>query len=198
MGVSYGTFGSRLVFGDGPTVDIQRRALSASFEYRLSGASTIGAGLGAGLGGLFTIGDTRFDVSPGWLVTATWSRRLVDPVGRKPFLLVGVSGGVSGATTRQALTRTEAPSASLYAVDVRVAMTVGKTFFDVLTPYASARAFGGPVFWKYRDKTLLGSDVYHFQIAVGLVTALPRGFDVFVDGSPGGERALTLGVGKSL
>jgi hypothetical protein len=30
-----------------------------------------------------------------------------------------------------------------------------------------------------------------------MVTILPRGFDVFVEGIPLGERAVTLGVGKT-
>lgn len=198
MGASFGVFGSGLSFIDGPSVGIERRALTASFEYRVRPDMTFGGGAGAGLGGLFTVGNERHKVNPGWLIAATWSRRLVDPVGNKPFVLLGLSLGASGASTRQEGTGTKVPeTASLYAVDVRVAVTVGKTFWGVLSPYASARAFGGPVFWQYRDHNVVGGDKYHFQLALGMVTALPRGFDVFVDGSPLGERALTMGLGKS-
>lgn len=198
MGVSFGTFGSSLAFADGPSVDISRRAVAASFEYRITPDMTVGGGAGAGLGGLFSVGLERHKVLPGWLVSGTWSRRLLDGTGRRPFLLVGLALAASGATTRRELADgTYAPTANLYAFDVRASLTVGKTFFDVLSPYASARAFGGPVLWSYQNRTVVGGDKYHFQIAVGLVTALPRGFDVFVDGSPGGERALTIGAGKT-
>lgn len=198
MGASYGVFGSRLSFIDGPSVDVERRAVTASFEYRISPDMSVGGGAGAGLGGLFTIGETRHKVLPGWLVTASWSRRLLDGVGRNPFLLVGLSLGASGASTRRETTGTTvAPTESLYALDLRVALTVGKTFWNVLTPYVSARAFGGPVFWSHQNKNLIGGDQYHFQLAAGVVSALPRGFDLFVDGSPVGERAITIGAGKS-
>lgn len=177
---------------------IERRAVTASFEYRIRPDMTLGGGAGAGLGGLFTVGAERHRVNPGWLLTATWSRRLIDPVGNKPFLLLGLAFGASGASTTREQAGTPAPrSAPLYALDLRLALTVGKTFWGVLSPYASARAFGGPVFWRYRDESLTGGDKYHFQLAAGVATALPRGFDVFVDGSPLGERALTMGLGKS-
>jgi hypothetical protein len=172
--------------------------VSASLEYRISPDMTAGGGVGVGIGGLFRVGEERYKVLPGWLVTGTWSRRLVDGTGRAPFLLIGLAFGASGASTRRETTGpTPAPTQSLYALDVRVALTVGKTFWNVLSPYASARAFGGPVFWSYRDKSVVGGDKYHFQIALGTAVALPRGFDVFVDGSPLGERAITLGAGKS-
>ncbi|MFT3766955.1 MAG: hypothetical protein QM820_15770 [Minicystis sp.] len=198
-GASYGVFGSSLSFADGPSrVDIQRRAVTASLEYRITDDMTAGGGAGAGLGGLFTVGDARYKVLPGWMVTATWSRRLLDGAGRAPFLLIGLAFGASGASTRQETTGTAAPkTASLYALDIRAALTVGKTFWRTLSPYASVRAFGGPVFWGYNDKSIVGGDRYHFQIALGMVAALPRGFDVFADGSPVGERAMTIGMGKS-
>lgn len=198
VGASFGVFGSSLSFADGPSVDIERRAVTASFEYRISPDMTVGGGAGAGLGGLFRIGDQRHDVLPGWIVTATWSRRLLEGRGRAPFLLIGLALGASGASTRRETTGTTfAPTESLYALDMRVAVTVGKTFWNVLSPYASARAFGGPVFWSYRNESVIGGDKYHFQIALGMAMALPRGFDLFVDGAPLGERAITLGAGKT-
>jgi hypothetical protein len=107
-----------------------------------------------------------------------------------------VSGGGSGARTREEVFVGPAASAGLYAFDVRVGLTVGKTFFDTLSPYATLRAFGGPILWGYEGKTVLAGDLYHVQFGGGLVTALPRGFDVFVEGIPLGERAVVLGAGK--
>jgi hypothetical protein len=157
---------------------------------------TVGGGAGAGVGGLIVSRDARYKVTPGWLVTGTWSRRLADGTGKKPFLLIGVAFGASGATTRRELAMTE-ESASLYALDIRAALTVGKTFWSTLSPYASVRAFGGPVFWSHAGKSIVGSDTHHYQVALGMAMALPRGFDLFVDGAPLGERALAIGAGKS-
>jgi hypothetical protein len=186
------------VFSGVSGVSIQRYAVTASLDYRLSPTTTVGGGAGAGLGGLITVGAQRFRVLPGWELTGAWSRRILDGRGSAPFLLLGVSGGASGAATRQEITSGPTPGASsLYAFDVRVGLTVGKTFFHRLSPYSVIRAFGGPILWNYAGKTQVGGDLYHFQLGVGLVTALPRAFDVFVEAVPGGERALTLGAGKT-
>lgn len=197
-GASYGTFGSRLSFASGPAVGVERRGVTASLEYRWNAETTFGGGVGAGLGGVFTLGRSRYEISPGWMVLGTWSRRILDGVGNKPFLLIGVAFGASGASTRESVRTGATPeTSSLYALDVRVALTVGKTFFRTISPYASVRAFGGPVFWSYRGDGVVGSDTRHYQLALGMAVALPRGFDVFVDGSPLGERAISLGAGKS-
>jgi hypothetical protein len=42
-----------------------------------------------------------------------------------------------------------------------------------------------------------GTDRYHYQVGAGLVISLVQGFDVFVEGVPLGERAVTLGGGKT-
>ncbi len=141
----------------------------------------------------------RFDITPGWLISGSWSRRLLDGTGSKPFVLVSVSLGVSGAWTREEVPAgVPAPDlAPFYAIDLRAGLTVGKTFFNTLSPYGAARVYGGPVIWKYDGSTTTGGDRYHFQLAVGLVTALPKGFDLYAEVAPGGERGVTVGGGKS-
>jgi hypothetical protein len=79
------------------------------------------------------------------------------------------------------------------AVDARAALVVGYTVFDRLTPYAVARAFGGPVFYA----GLSGGDRYHYQVGAGLVVGLPGGFDLSAEVVPLGEQRLTAGVGFS-
>lgn len=196
-GVSFGVFGSRLSFFDGPALGIERRAVSASLEYRLTDEMTVGGGAGVGLGGVFAEGSERYEVLPGWLLLATWSRRLLDGRGNKPFLLLGAAFAASGASTRPETRAVVAPpTAGLYAIDLRAALTVGKTFFQTISPYASVRAFGGPVFWRYQGKGVIGGDTRHYQIALGLAVSLPQGVDAFVDGAPLGEQAMTLGLGK--
>ncbi len=71
----------------------------------------------------------------------------------------------------------------------RGGLTLGKSFWNTLSPYAVFRAFGGPVIWSYAGSAVLAGDLYHVQLGAGMVTALPRGFDVFVEGVPLGERA---------
>jgi hypothetical protein len=144
------------------------------------------------------VGAQRFLILPGWEVTFAYSRRLLDGHGNLPFLLLGISAGGSGAWTREEVTHGPTPGTTgFYAFDIRGGLTVGKTFFNTLSLYAVARAFGGPVIWKYNGTTVLASDQYHVQLGGGVVTALPRAFDVFVEGVPLGEHGVTLGGGKS-
>jgi hypothetical protein len=178
---------------------VEREAATVSADYRLSPQTTIGGAAGVGLGGLVTIGAQRFHVLPGWEFTFSYARQLLDGRGRRPFLILGISAGGSVAATREEVYGGREPGTTgFYAFDIRGGLTLGKTFWNTLGPYVVARAFGGPVIWSYAGSTVLAGDLYHVQLGAGVVTVLPRGFDVFVEGVPLGERALTLGAGKTL
>ena len=179
-----------------PSASVERSAVTASADYRLSPTTTFGGSVGAGTGGLITVGSRRFAVQPGWEATVSYSRQLLDGRGGRPFMLLGITGGASGARTRDE--GYPGATAGIYAFDLRGGLTLGKTFWNRISPYAAARVFGGPVFWSYGGSSVLGGDQYHFQLGLGVVAALGRGFDVFVEGIGAGERALTLGVGKTL
>lgn len=197
-GASFGVFGSDLTFGPGASnVFIERRAVSAAIDYRLGVTSTLSLGGGAGLGGLLLLNGARYEISPGWLLSGAYSRRLLDGRGAAPFLLFGLSVSGSGAGTREVAlgSAMAASSGALYAFDIRAGLTVGKTFWNVLSPYAAVRAFGGPVIWSIEKQARAGTDLRHFQIAAGLVASLPRGFDLYAEAAPGGERAVTIGGG---
>lgn len=181
-------------------VFVERRALSVTGEYRLDPNTTLGVGLGAGLGGELIIANTRYTITPGWLLTASYSRRLLDGAGKLPFVFVSVIVGGSGVFTNQSLPLPATPkdAVAMYAIDARAALVVGKTLWDVLSPYVALKAFGGPIFWKNKqDEGITGTDQYHYQLAAGAVVALPGSFDVFVEGAPLGERAFSFGAGRA-
>jgi hypothetical protein len=142
-------------------------------------------------------GQTHVSIDPGWLVSFAYSRRLMNGLGSKPFMLFSLSGGGSGAGTHLTAPVAPGPTEQLFAFDVRAGLTVGKTFFRTISPYASLRLFGGPIIWKYQGKSELGTDQRHVQLAVGMVTALPKGFDLFAEVAPLFERGVTIGGGKS-
>lgn len=192
VGVSYGVFGSTLTFGS-VEGDVLRRAAIATFEWRKSDTMTFQVGAGAALPGALTVGDERIRIDPGFLVSVASSWRLVDGAGSKPFVLLALTGAASFASTA----RTNGERAPFIAIDVRAGLTVGKTFFDVLSPYAAARVFGGPVFWRISGDALTGTDTHHYQIGAGMVVALPKYWDVFAEGAPLGERAVSVGGGRA-
>ena len=72
---------------------------------------------------------------------------------------------------------------------------VGKTFWKTLSPYVGARVFGGPVFWRFADEDVTGTDRYHYQLAAGLLASLPKGVDVYAELAPLGERSVAVGGG---
>ena len=196
IGASSGAARAALLFNGTHHAAIARTAVSASFDYQLSGTTTLSFGAGAGTGGSLTVSGIHYAIRPGWLATGSYARRLVDGEGSLPFVILGLSFGASGASTAVSVSGFES-TAPLYAFDFRAGLTVGKTFLDVLSAYAAARVFGGPVVWKLAGAAALGTDVNHYQLAAGLVTALPRGFDVFLEGAPLGERSVTVGGGYS-
>jgi hypothetical protein len=177
---------------------VERRAVSASLDIQLAPAHSLAIGGGAGLGGVVEMEGRRFDLRPGWHFTASWTWRLLDGKGNLPFLLGSLTIGGSGARSVEEARGARAPETSTWlAFDARLGITVGKTFWEVLSPYAAVRGIGGPVIWHYRGELVTGSDPRHVQAALGMVTALPEGVDLFVEVAPLGERGVTIGAGKA-
>jgi hypothetical protein len=194
-GAAFGVAGTNLIFQNAPDVAIERRAATVAIECRVAAETTLTLGGGASLGGsMITEGGARFQILPGWLVSFTYARRLLEGRGAAPFLMIAISAAASGANTRESRPGST-DGGMLYAIDVRAGLVVGKTFWNVLSPYGALRGFGGPVFWDYRGATAVGTDQYHFQVGFGMVASLPRRFDLYVEGAPLGERAFTFGGG---
>ena len=157
---------------------------------------TLGAG-GLALGSL-TADRGTYDVEAGWIAALGLSWRVLSEEDVVPYVVLSATLGVTLART--AFPGDRAAGAveergSYLGTDFRFGATVGKTFFGWLSPYASARVYGGPVVWKDRGETLLGSDRYHVQGALGAVFILPENLDLFVEASPGGEQGAFGGLG---
>src|SRR6185436_2923753 len=145
---------------------------------------------GASIGGSLTADDARYRVGEGFLASASASFAILDGQGSAPFLLASLSFAGSGAPTSLEGAAEGTSGASLYAFDARVGLMVGKTFWNALSPYLAARAFGGPVLWTIDGEDATGTDRYHVQAAVGVLATALRRLDVFVEIAPLGERAV--------
>lgn len=177
-----------------PGAAIERHAVVVTGELRVTPRLSVQIGSGAAPGGTLTVDGTSHSIGPGWLLFGALSYRLLDGQGRAPFVLASVSFATSSARTVD--DRDPTTATHLYALDARAGVTVGKTFFDVVSPYVAARVFGGPVLWKFRGQDQTGSDKYHYQPAVGAVLTLGRA-DVYAEWAFAGERSVGAGAGLS-
>lgn len=132
---------------------------------------------------------TTFDVGLGWLASVQLSRQWIAPHGQRPFVTTSISASASGASTEH-----PAENAAFLSLDLRASMIVGRTFFDVWTPYLAARVFGGPVAWTLDDDDVTGGSRDHYQLGVGSLLALRWGFSLLVDWSMLGDRTFTVGL----
>lgn len=117
---------------------------------------------------------------------ATWLAVLERPA--RPF--VAVSGSL-GASLARALAD-DGRARTWTAVDLRAGAMVGKTL-GPLVPYAAARAFGGPVFWRRGGALVVGGDRYHVTAGAGLVVRAGRA-EVSAELMPLGEQAASVAV----
>jgi hypothetical protein len=84
--LTYGVFGSDIVFGDVEAF-IDRRAVAAAFEWRATDDLTLQVGGGVGHGGrLILDDDVHHEILPGWLATLSGSYRVLR--GGGPFVLL--------------------------------------------------------------------------------------------------------------
>ena len=120
--------------------------------------------------------------------TLTWLAVYERP--RRPF--VGATASLSTALARA--TSDDGSSRLWSAWDLRAGVMVGKTLAGHVVPYAAARAFGGPVFWRRGGARVTGGDRYHVTAGAGLTVRLPHRLDLSVEVMPLGERSATAGA----
>lgn len=185
-------FTASLSFGDLER-DLTEHTVVGSFGMDLGSGWSMALSAGAILDGSFEGGVTAADVKPGWLagVSATWNA--VEADGGVPFLDISFAFAAGGAKLRL----TNAAPESLFAVDLRLGLTVGWRLWDVWTPYLAVRAFGGPIWWETGGDTRAGTDPSHLQLAVGSTFTIPGGLLVFGEYAPAFERGVSAGIGAA-
>ncbi|TNF28121.1 MAG: hypothetical protein EP329_18425 [Deltaproteobacteria bacterium] len=165
-----GGFDAGLSFDAGFDLEMREYLLLASVGYRVSPDLTVGFRAGGVLDGELTAEGRTWDVALGAMIGAQAEYRFV----ARPVTLSGTLGlAASFTATREVGGAGE--ESSLTALDLRAGVTVSRELFDAVTPYFSARAFGGPVFWTRDGEDVVGSDRGHYQLALGL-TAAPADF----------------------
>jgi hypothetical protein len=165
IGASYG-WTSTILFFDNLRAPTQRHAAMISFELPLKGHWTLEFGGGSLLGGFLDTDVGRAYFQPGLLADVSLSHLVLASSGyAKPFILT--SFALAGVWSRT----TGAVSADYYAFDFSFDVATGialKLGRHSISPFLAGRVFGGPVFWHYQGRDILGGDAYHYSLGPGL------------------------------
>lgn len=199
LGIGYGFFRTDVSF-DGHESDAKMGAhmVVLTGTTPLSKDWSLSAILGATLGGqlVFSSSDTTHAIGQGAVVGVAFERQWLPQTASSPFLSTGFKLAASFSPS------VGHANEELLAIDLRASVTVGKTLAGLLTPYLSARVFGGPIIWLRRSQTLWGTDRYHVQLALGMTLRIPvdveRAISLSLDVSPMFERSASISVNFDL
>ena len=192
MGVSGLYTSTRLRFNGPVYADQRRYATLATLAYLPIPRLVLQAGVGVAFGGSLTLQDGKYEFSPGPIAQIGADYLAFDD-GRYFVLL---TSGLSFATAQTHLGSD--PQVHYTAFDLRLGTEVGVELGQLFRPYLAARVFGGPVFWRYQGEAVTGTDTHHYQIGAGAAVRIGRAWNLFAEGIPLGERAVSIGVGLAL
>lgn len=180
---------TRLRFSGDLHGDETRWAALGVFAWLPTPVLVLQAGLGVAIDGSLRLPEGVYDFSPGPIASLglDWRAWQSGPW----FALLTSTLSASFAHTQLA----GSPAETYSAFDLRLGGQVGVELARLLQPYALARVFGGPVFWRRQGDDVTGTDTHHYQLGAGLALRLGARGNVFVEGVPLGERALSAGVG---
>ena len=180
-------------FGGGLQPGETRYALLADVAYAPTARLSLSVGLGATLGGKLLAPDGPHDFNPGLAAAVGASYRLVSTSTPAGNLFVVASAVVSfnSATTQL---DGQGTKTAYDALDLRIGAAAGLTWFRALSGYVVVRAFGGPAYWNYHDASELGTDTHHYQVGGGFALLVARRVEVFAEGVPLGEQAVSAGA----
>jgi hypothetical protein len=170
------------IITDPERLGIQQLAVTASWDVHFDKRRTLQLGGGSVVAGTIQLSDRIYRMGPGGTISLGYSYLVVEPSGFVPFVML--SGSLSATAAAADLT-------PYFALDIRAAVAAGWVLFKRVSPYITARAFGGPVTWR----GLTGGDATHVQLGAGLVVGLPFGFDLSAECVPLGEQAVSASIG---
>ena len=192
VGVSGLYTSTRLRFSGHLYADQVRYATLGTLAYLPTPKLVLSLGAGAAFGGSLTLPDGKYEFSPGPTLALGADYRAFDD-GRY-FVLLTSSLSFAAARTHLA----DAASVGYEAFDLRVGVEAGLQLADIFRPYLAARGFGGPVFWQHQGEAVDGTDTHHYQLGAGIGVRLSKTLNLFAEGIPLGERAVSLGVGLAI
>jgi hypothetical protein len=192
VGVSGLYTSTRLRFSGDLHADQVRYASLATLAYLPTPRLVLQLGAGVAFGGSLTPPDGKYEISPG-PTAALGADYLAFEDGRY-FVLLTSSLSFAAARTHLG---SEA-SVGYQAFDLRLGTELGVELAKIFRPYLALRAFGGPVYWHHQGEAVTGTDTHHYQVGAGAAVRLTKTLNLFAEGIPLGERAVSLGVGLAI
>jgi hypothetical protein len=186
----YGRFWSHLKFTDGTKPTLTEQSVIGQVGYFFSRKLSLTAVGGAILSGTMYTPGPDLEVGLGFVVSMHVSWQFLDQKAFRPFM----SGSLTASYSRTPFKDGVSREGFIWGTDVRLGLTVGYTFFHFWSVYLSPRFFGGPVYIDDGDTKIRGRDRYFVQAGMGTAFMLPKGFTIYVDGSPAGEQAISAGL----
>jgi len=152
---------------------------------------TIRAGLGVILDGrLEPEGGAVHNAGTGGLASLGLEYQALIGSGYTPFIDLSLFAGGSWTKTKIKNSNEEL---SYFASDVRLGARAVWSVKGSLFPYMVARVFAGPVTWKLNGKDVTGSDIHHYQLALGTAVQFGQA-GVYVEWAGLGEKAMSAGL----
>ena len=186
-----GNFDTTLRFDGDREVDLDLTPLALSGSYILDDRWSARASVGVLLDGTL---QSRFnptgDFDPGGMAALGLEYRARSNQGYSPAVDLSFSLGASWAQT---IDSESSQSTDYFAADARLGARAGWVLTDNTFTYAAARVFGGPVNWELDGEDVRGTDIHHYQLAVGAAAQLgPVG--IFAEWAGLGEKGLSAGL----
>tara|TARA_R110002096_G_scaffold436051_2_gene666279 strand:- start:23283 stop:23786 length:504 start_codon:yes stop_codon:yes gene_type:complete len=162
--------------------------VSATLGYQVSTRWGVVGSVGGILGGTVNHG-TDGDMGSGVVASISGTYLALFETEKRPFVL----GTLTFGHSRTSAVSDDNLRYDWTAYDVRAGVMLGKTFAQRFVPFASARAFGGPVDWKLGGEDVIGSDKYHYTVGLGMNYQIPGKASLFAEVLGLGEKSASVG-----
>ena len=190
LGIGLGSLSSTLRFDGSEEVDVEMNTISLAGSWRLNESWSIRVGLGLITDGtLQPDNQAAYTIKPGGLMAVGIEHLYHLGEGYIPTLDYSVFLSAASTKIESPTTQNET---SYFSSDFRVGGRASWNINGQVFPYFSGRVFGGPVSWELDGVEVIGSDIHHYQFALG--TALQFGsLGTFAEWAGVGEKAMSLG-----
>jgi hypothetical protein len=191
LGIGLGSLSSILRFDGSNEVEIDMKTISIAGSWQLSKKWSIRTGLGLVYDGKLKPDDVpALLVKSGGLVAVGIEYLYYRGEGFSPSINISVSLSASSSKIENPNTLNKT---NYFASDLRFGGLASWNIKGKVFPYFSGRVFGGPVKWELDEIEVTGTDIHHYQLAIGAAVQI-GGRGAFVEWAGLGEKSLSAGL----